>query len=165
MKQLQTVAKTIKEFTGTSGLYSSCVIDNEDEFAEWVSNLGMPLDELDELHVTVMYSPDVTPRRAVPSTARTTGIVIGVELFGPEGEEDTLVLTLNSPELARMAAQWTKRGCKSTFPDYRPHITLKKDAKPDAAQLVKWRSAIQCAPLFTVRFRPEVLEDIKDDAK
>jgi len=159
MKQLVT-AKTYKPFTRAGGLYSSCTVKDEARLVSWCQNLQLPVEEAEngELHVTVIYSPQHCPPDATPLPTSGMATVIGVDLFGPEG--DTLVLLLQSAFLAELHDRWRDLGCVPTFPMYRPHITLQKNVRQ--CDLEGFNSRIQCSPLLTVELSPEVLEDIKD---
>lgn len=165
MKKL-VLAKTHKEYTGTAGLYSSCDIENLADLLGYCDRIGLAVTGVDEFHCTVIYAPErdnqLTKenvlRLRTPNAPEAT--VIGLEMFGPN--EDTLVLLLNSPELAQISNKWVQQGFKPTFPEYRPHITVRTDTSATEEELETVRSRIQTEPLFSVFFKPEVLEDIKD---
>ena len=87
------------------------------------------------MHITLLYDDrnkrfDVEQRRGAmyPARPRT------VALFG-----DHLVLLLDSPEVAARHQKLVDAGYKHTYPQYRPHITLKKGATDD-----DFLSAIGC---------------------
>lgn len=104
-----------------------------------VSDTGIS-DLLDpkKYHITLMYDR-ANPTFDVPyinewHNAR----VIGAELFGPNS--DTLVLTLDSKTITRRHDYLKRLGYRHSYPDYRPHITVKLGASVD--DLNKLRSAI-----------------------
>jgi hypothetical protein len=123
----------------------------------------MPVTEEEEFHCTVIYSPEVAlPLDVVArnlSMSMITAWVVGFELFGKE--KDVLVMTLASPELARLNRKWQALGCKATFPDYRAHVTLStRPPLPSPEQLITATAAILNNPPIYLTFEPEQVEDI-----
>lgn len=163
MKQL--VAKTITPFTGHHGFYSSCTVNNVDEFLSFLHQIGLTTNQIAEFHATVIYAPmeaglplSASQILQLQSTRLVTAIVTGIELFGPN--KDTVVLTLNSPDLAELNRKWQSAGMVSTYPVYRPHITILKDTPVAETTLERAASAIQCTEMLKLRLSSEVLEDI-----
>lgn len=164
MKQLL-LAKTHTPFTGKRGFYSSCEISNVQRLLDLCKVCGIPQPDVSELHCTVIYAPDVSPltveqAEAAKSRVAPRALIGGFAMFGPD--KDTLVATLISPELAAMNANWVSLGFVPTFPEYRPHITLRKDSKLSTKELDSLHSKLQCLPEVRILFDREVLEDIED---
>jgi hypothetical protein len=78
-----------------------------------------------EFHTTVLYHVGALPEGAVmpddrPLQANITEIIV----WPDRHETNTVVALLDSPELQEINANLLAQGFTSTFPDYRPHITL-----------------------------------------
>ena len=114
------------------GIYASYKLTSESQkdFLEALkrNNINFAVHP-EEFHVTVVYS-----RRHVsalhgypfPNVKATT---TGIELFGPES--DIKVVTLESPELQSIVASLKHLGVTSDYPEYKPHITIGGEPKPD----------------------------------
>lgn len=118
--------KTEMKFTGTSGFYCSMLLSDESKkrIAELCDQHSLPFTEQDELHCTVMYSPDHIPHSIpIPRNMPIKGRIIGLALFG---DNDHLVALVESAQLKSFNRRLVKNGAVSTYPEYRPHITLAK---------------------------------------
>lgn len=102
----------------------------------------------DDAHITILYIPDIYnpdlgfTKEDVLDAIRDTDwdIMInpkvkGLEFFGPEN--DVAVLTLDHPYLQQyrdnVKMALAKRGIvvEETYPEYKPHVTIKSDADTD----------------------------------
>jgi hypothetical protein len=121
--------KTQQAFTGTSGCYCSMLLspDSVKALEQLCKSISLPFTETEEIHCTVIYSPDDVPKSIpVPADMPIIGKVTGFELFGPD--KDCLVALIDSPELATLNKQFIEQGAVSTYPEYRPHVTVAKVA-------------------------------------
>lgn len=130
MKFLQT-AKTalarVLDVEKRKGVFVSRRLLNADEWHRWGAKWKVPnLVPADEMHVTVVYSPD----KDVKMKPATDPLVIDTKLacfalFGPE--EDVLVVAFCSWRLSQRHWEYRENGATSTWPTYRPHMTLSYD--------------------------------------
>jgi 2'-5' RNA ligase len=98
--------------------------------------MGVPFTQKDEIHCTVVYSPDAVPAHIpVPKNMPIHAKGVGFELFGPD--KDCVVLLLESSALKALNAKFVKAGAIPTYAEYRPHITI---AKVDAGSGKKYPS-------------------------
>ena len=118
--------KTELKFTGTSGFYCSMLLSeaSKTRIASLCDRYDLPFTEIDELHCTVMYSPEHVPDSIpIPKNMPIKGKIYGLALFG---DNDHLVALVDSPELMAFNRRIVRNGAVSTYPEYRPHITLAK---------------------------------------
>ena len=88
-----------------------------------------------DLHCTLMYDVE-NPNLNHKSAALTyCARPIGAQLFGPQ--EDTLVLELQCPDLVRRHMYLLRMGYRHSYPEYRPHITVKLGATHDDLKLLR----------------------------
>lgn len=108
---------------------------NAKKWHDWAVRHGVPNPvPPEEMHVTVIMSAvDVRmPLIEVPITVQTAGVSPwsgsgGVfAMFGPE--EDVLVFSFRCWELHDRHWMMLENGCITTWPTYRPHLTLSYDA-------------------------------------
>ena len=151
------IEKTQQAFTGTSGFYCSMLLSDASvkRIEAMCKKVGVPYTQKDEIHCTVMYSPDNVPKTIpVPKNMPMEGTGTRFERFGPE--KDHLVLLLDSPELHELNRRIVAAGAVSTYPEYRPHVTVARlDDDRDY-------SAIKFAPV-KIEFVSITIEDIKPD--
>ena len=137
IRRLEVESKTYRKFdpVKSKGVYVS-VTPNANSIlliSRYASLIGMPLllQEQHELHCTVVYSrsiPKVTPRLDAQKVYRAR--IVGVNWWLGHDKAGYLVLLLNSPDLSELHREWYDSGCTSSFGDYVPHVTLKKDFGP-----------------------------------
>ena len=116
----------IIKFTGTHGCYSAVTPDDDSRalLVAIAHLLGVETDPA-KLHCTVMYS-EAAPKKAPgcnPNRIRKAAIS---QLSHWDGHDDKgyLVALLDSPELQEEHARLKTLGCRPTFDEYKPHITL-----------------------------------------
>ena len=87
----------------------------------------------DDLHITLMYSPDSTVDTDDVATVLPLNSFIplepvssiGFEIFGKEEDDERAVVALiKSEALVNANRKLQDLGMEYTFPDYRPHVTL-----------------------------------------
>lgn len=119
-----------QELTGTNGLYSSMIPD-EDSVSRILGiceELGLK-PEVADLHVTVMYSkkaPDDLEAVTAVEAESAVAYVTGVTHWKGHNGATFIVLSLMSERLAELNAQLTATGAEPTFIPYAPHVTLHK---------------------------------------
>jgi hypothetical protein len=145
MKLLDAVKKAIGIDTtasGANGVYISRPVLNGQDWYDWAVkwNVPSPLAAAD-MHVTVLYS--TTDVKMVPQlagyTVSTNGANYGSAgvfcFFGPDNE--CLVFAWDDYLLWERNWQLQQNGGVTTWPTYRPHMTISNDANgfdlPDAA--------------------------------
>ncbi len=148
---------------GTQGLYVERQVTNRSAVAQIVEECGLDVidpETFQELHCTVMFSPDVgTPGRSVPANEMPIKAVAKQfsHWIGHTGK-GFLVLEIHSELLQLTHAYWKKMGCVPTFPQYRPHVTLLAPAEDDPARLLRANRLLnEFFPAFPVKLGPELL--------
>jgi 2'-5' RNA ligase len=110
--------------------------DSKDRIKEAARKCGIFVD-VDELHVTVMYSPDVgTPDIDAKSNIVYTANCTEFRLFGERS--DYLVVELDCPELESRHYELREYGLEHTFAKYRPHLTLAEGFHGDLPDFSKF---------------------------
>ncbi len=132
--------------------------------SKYASLIGMPLllNEQHELHCTVVYSkriPKVFPK--LDSQKIYKAQITGVNWWLGHDKAGYLVLLLSSPGLTGLYRQWCDSGCTSSFGDYTPHVTLKKDFGPKPPNLDLIRSKFSRYVGSTLEFSSATLEGLK----
>jgi hypothetical protein len=161
----QVVAKTLLPYTGQSGLYSSRLPDEESTttLLALVAELGLPFNQADELHVTVIYSPEKTvEQERVMRNVHQISVsaqIIGFEVFGKDN--DTVVALLRSEQLVLDHLKWKALGAEPTWPDYRPHLSLYVGDSIDRKSLDAANAALQNRAPVCITLGPEQIEDIQ----
>ena len=101
-----------------------------------LSSAGLTgLVDSSELHCTLMYdegNPNLNHKSAV---LQYVAAIVGAQLFGPN--DDTLVLELHCPDLVRRHHYLIRMGYRHSYPDYRPHITVKLGATKQDLELLR----------------------------
>lgn len=157
-------AKMLIPYTGTSGFYSSRVpissssLDLLHLMSDLADVSGLELETIDELHCTVMYSPDKVPSSLIVDRSFQTTWVIGASIFGT-----ALVLRLFcTSQMLKRFRVWTDLGCEYTWPDYQPHITIAKIVEPDGKEnLVTELDAYLKAHPIPIVLGGETVEDVR----
>jgi len=159
--------KAVNDERGPMPLYVSRKVVNAKSILDWAKKQGIQdLFPADDLHVTILYSETPVDWMSMeddwagdwrngnleirPGGARM------LDIFGPPDDE-TLVLRFNSYQLKYRHEDMIDRGASSSYPDYKPHISLSKsvdglnldDIEPYTGKIV---------------LGPEVFETIKKDA-
>jgi 2'-5' RNA ligase len=121
------------EYTGQDGLYASILPDeNTKKFAKEVADtLDIDLD-VDNLHVTVMYSKERSGdfddiRKNLDNIHSVPGFLIGIDTFTGHKGNNVVAFKVVSEELHRIHADLHKRGARHSFLPYMPHMTLAND--------------------------------------
>ncbi len=131
--------------------------------SKYASLIGMPLllKEQQELHCTVVYSrhiPNILPK--LDSQKIYKAQITGVNWWLGHDKAGYLVLLLSSPSLAELHRQWYESGCISSFGEYTPHVTLKKDFGPKPPNLELIRSKLNRYIGSTLEFSSAALEGL-----
>ncbi len=111
-----------KEYTGKRGFYCCMPVKNVDEVKAAFQKCGLK-SNVDELHVTIMYSEKDTPTK--PTKLHIPFLnakVTGYDMFGPKN--DTLVLKLDCPKLNEIHEMYTVLGAVHSYDEYHPHMTV-----------------------------------------
>lgn len=115
-----------------------------------------------DLHCTILYSPAIIPPKdaayIVNPSKTYSAKMYSFELFGPPGEEDTLVLKLESEKLRRRQADWLRMGGESTYDEYQPHVSLFKLDDPVLMRTLLMRAR----RLFDEDYMGEQFEELKE---
>ena len=116
----------IIKFTGTHGCYSAVTPDADSKalLVAIAHLLGVETDP-GKLHCTVMYSEAAPKRKPGCNPNRIRKATIS-QITHWDGHDDKgyLVALLDSPDLQEEHARLRTLGCKPTFDEYKPHITL-----------------------------------------
>ena len=104
---------------------------------DWLSNTCQisNLETPEEYHVTLIYDKRNPHYTISDPQEKYAAEISGGALFGEEN--NVLVLLLNSPDLNARNKEIVDAGYQSDFPDYKPHITVKKDADSNDLQILK----------------------------
>ena len=164
---LEIKAKSLTPYTGRSGFYASCppTPDSIKSIIGLMTNLidfGIELEDADELHCTTMYSPEAIPRHIILSKNLIDTWVLGADVFG----ESALVLKLyKSTQLANRFERWVSFGAVSTYPEYKPHITIGRipegfDGKEEL--LAGLNTLLKLYPI-PITLGGETIEDVNPD--
>lgn len=149
IRRLEVESKTYRKFdpVKSKGVYVSVTPTAKSVLliSKYASLIGMPLllQEQHELHCTVVYSrhiPKIIPRLDPQKVYRAT--IIGVNWWLGHDKAGYLVLLLSSPSLSELHREWYESGCTSSFGEYEPHVTLKKDFGPRPPNLELIRSKL-----------------------
>ncbi len=150
--------KTERPFTGTSGFYCSMLLSSASvtRIASLCDRIGYPFTQKDEIHCTVMYSPEHVPSSIpVPPKMPIKGQIVRFELFGEE--KDHLVALVESAELKALNKKLVDAGAVSTYPEYRPHVTVAKIPSDKKQEVTAKFMPID------IEFVSITIEDIKRD--
>ncbi len=133
--------------------------------SKYASLIGMPLllKEQHELHCTVVYSkyvPKIRPSLDFQKVYRSQ--ITGVNWWLGHDKAGYLVLLLKSPDLTGLYRQWYDSGCTSSFGDYTPHVTLKKDFGPRPPNLELIRAKLSKYVGSVLEFSSAALEGLGD---
>ena len=116
-------------FDGTKGCYVSVSVLQDPEIRLPVN---LPWSLGSDLHCTIVYSRESAP--SYPEALydvddKTVYIAKLVELEYWDGHDNDgyLVAKLDCPELNARNKFWIAKGCKHSFDDYTPHVTLAKN--------------------------------------
>lgn len=84
----------------------------------------------DDLHCTILFSENTNRVFEYPASVNVEQYDAIIKEFvtwtGHNGQT-YLVALLDSPAIMKANSDWRSLGYSSTFPEYRPHITVKKD--------------------------------------
>ena len=82
-----------------------------------------------DMHTTIMHDErnPIDKLLIEPGRTRYKALPTGIDIFGQD--DKFLVLTLFSPQLNQRHNQLLDMGMRTTYPQYRPHITLKSNAE------------------------------------
>lgn len=99
----------------------------------------------DDLHCTVLYSKNKAGVMGTPRSERVYAANIKefTHWVGHNGKT-YLVALLDSHTLQKAFRDWEAMGYSSDYPDYKPHITIKKDISKEEAQ--------RCADILTIEY-------------
>lgn len=119
------VEKVVRNgWSGKSGLYVSVVPDkrSKDIIKAVADVLGTECD-YDDLHCTVMYSKYDSPtEKSYPKTKTFRAIMKDIQLYGKN--QDSLVITLESPDLQAEHERLKRLGARHSWHFYSPHVTI-----------------------------------------
>lgn len=119
----------------------------------------------EDMHVTLMYdkaNPTLDTDEPEGSMVyKTTGK--GIDKYGEEGSRwEAIVLKLDAPELHARHQFLLQRGFRHSYPEYRPHLSLKY--MPEASDLDKFKTLWENGSFpKTIRFSDEYWEQAQGD--
>lgn len=120
--------------------------------------------ERDDLHCTVLYSRN---KDKVSGTTKSENIYsASIKEFthwvGHDGKT-YLVAALDSPMLQKAFREWRALGYTVDYPDYKPHITIKKGLSESEAQRAADLLTMQYFENpFVITFGPQKVEPLRD---
>lgn len=160
-------SKTLRPLTlDSEGTYIS-VLPTEisaKEFMRIAEFLPIEEPELDELHCTLIYSPENTLISPVAVNARMYSAVIDdVKFWKSASGKGYVVVTLTSPQLMTRHKEWLNQGLIHTYDDYTPHVTLAEDVAFSTGLEFAMISAAEAFKGKHVFFTDETLEGINKD--
>lgn len=157
----------VEGYSGDSGVYAA--VELPEAFSEHIFELcdylGLERPPVEELHCTVMYSPEETLRHMPTLNKAINALVSSVQHWVGHNGKTYVVADVQSMALIQLHSQFAKQGAKSTFAAYRPHITLGKidEATPEFDEKIEnlnW--SLKDKPLH-VAFMGCVVKDIRKD--
>lgn len=136
---------------------------NKDDVVAWATEQGLT-DLIEDMHVTIIYSKTAVNWMKAggndwgQETDGTVKVAPGgprmIDLLGPPGAEDTLVLMFACSGLSyRNAAIRQETGASFDYDEYQPHVSLTKTLPADLKILEPYRGEL--------RFGPEIFEEVK----
>ena len=166
------ISKHYTPYTGEHGLYVSRVPDllSVDKLVNLVHMFKlctMEDKDINELHCTIMYSPNPVKTEAKedmsPVLLPCSAWVLRLEFWPGHDDEGYLVACLESDVLQTLHRLWRLRGGVPTFPDYKPHVTLKtpfEEYRGLTGRLKDVNRHLEQEPLL-IRLEKEKVESIK----
>ena len=154
-------------YTGTNGLYAAVELPEafSNRIFELCDALGLERPPVDDLHCTVMYSPEEVVKNLPVVNKAVNALVTSVQHWVGHNDKVYVVADIQSMALVQLHSQFAQRGAKSTFAAYRPHITLGKidEATEDFDALVeKVNWSLKEKPIH-VAFLGCVVKDMRTD--
>lgn len=155
-------AMRIAQVEKRDGVYisRSLLPANAQKWHDWAVKWGVPNPAApEEMHVTILYSTVDVKAPLIETTMNieatpSYGGAGSFAMFGPD--EDHLVFAFRSWELFDRNWSLLMEGAVSTWPEYRPHLTLSSDA----AGFELSDAALQDVPRWII-LGPEVSQDPK----
>jgi len=148
-------------------LYVRRDLVNRGELIAWAKGQGIEVRKPDELHVTIIYSR--TPVDWLKMGQDCLGhddelkVSAGgpryMDVLGPPGAEDTLVLSFASSQLSWRHESLKRGGCETSYPEYQAHVSLMQGERGALDEMVK-RVVPYRGELV---FGPEIFEPTKTD--
>lgn len=167
IRELQTFGKTYKPFNGQAGLYVSRVLDELSsikltDFVHKYALAEMSEEDFQELHCTIIGSPDCIVRDLTPVNQPCAARVIRFEFWEGHDNAGYLVAILQSQALQQIHTLWQARGATHTFEEYQPHITIQTpyDMTGERQNFLHANCALQCDPML-IYLHKEIVEDCK----
>jgi len=149
-------------FSGTKGCYSAITPDEDscNIVVNLAKSLGLTTDA-QKLHCTVMYSkvaPTTVPQCRSRATYEAT--ISKVEHWSGHDDAGYVVAHLDCPLLHKEHARLRNLGCKPTFDDYTPHMTLFSGIDLDDALSAAIAKANKNLPQDTLRLTNQFIGDL-----
>lgn len=155
------------EYTGDNGIYAAVELPEAfaKHFFDMCDALGLERPPAEELHCTVMYSPENTVRQMPTVNKAINALVPSVQHWVGHNDKVYVVADVQSMALVQLHSQFAKQGAKPTFAAYRPHITLGKidEVTPEFEERIEalnW--SLKDKPVH-VAFMGCVAKDIRQD--
>lgn len=128
-------------------IYISRPVLNPEDIEKWARTAGFKsMSRLSELHVTVVYAKEDQDWLRIPFDAPSIVEIEGgeraLEQFG-----DATVLTISSDVLQKRWKTLMESGVPSSFPAYRPHVTITYEGKEmDLGSIKPYGGIIKLGP-------------------
>jgi len=118
------------------------------EFCRWIMDAGIE-DAIpyDDVHVTLAYSEEGIPEYVSDREEYELEFTGEIGLLGPD-DKPALVMFVESPKLRERFKVLEAMGARSTYDEFKPHITIKYDPLRDDPG--KARKAFKDTPLTTM---------------
>jgi hypothetical protein len=159
------VSRVARPYDRTAGTYvyvepkiSDCV-----NISTWSKHLGIPIpkETLTDLHCTVMWSKDVTNDASCDPSQAHVAQLDHFEYWDGHDGDGYIVAVLTSWDLHQLHNKWKLRGCRHSFPDYMPHVTLMSKIRPSDVLLRRLESASKSLYGTPIVFLNEQIENAK----
>jgi len=160
----------LSKYTGTDGFYSCC--KPTEESIQILQNLSKELDLPDidgkDFHCTLMYSPSV-PKKVLRFNKPYHAFLGNLELMVGHDDKEYLIANLDCELMRSHHQHYRNAGCKPTFEDYKPHVTLWKfrEGKPTDKQKssiteINARiNRLKESDPIRLQFGPAIISDLK----
>lgn len=116
------------DYTGQNGCYSACkpVPQSRSLFTKAAKLLGLPLENPDDLHCTLVYSREAAPAKENLNATEDAldGYFTHIDHWAGHDGKTYIVAGITSTSITREHARLRNAGCIHSFTPFKPHVTL-----------------------------------------